>query len=166
MSLSRMNLACNRGALAIENGDAESATTHFLSAGELSGAATPSYASDLLSAGLGLCAIQRGELAEARRLEARLRDPPSVWYYDPFLILAFRSRMLERRGNRSAAIEMLTTSVAALERCRFTSALKLRLLLSRLLLKEHSNAAVLMHADIGRRASEHANFPSRTRQFD
>ncbi len=70
---------------------------------------------DLVNAGLGLCALETGDLSEARRREQELQDPPPSWYYDPTTILAFRSRLLERRGRPGEALELLEDSAKNLE---------------------------------------------------
>ena len=68
----------------------------------------PSYVKDLLHSGLGFAALQMGELADARFHEGRLGSPPSSWYFDPTTLLAFRSRLLARRGEPESALQLLS----------------------------------------------------------
>lgn len=164
MSFSRVNLACNRGGLALERGDLDLAEEHFRSVPTTKGAAAPRYASDVITAGLGLCAIERGALARARQLEEQMRPQPTIWYYDPFLIVAFRARLAERRGDRQAAIAQLAAAIEDLQGHLGTSALKLRLLLARTALKAREPWAPGLALE-GVAACEAACFPARAAQF-
>jgi tetratricopeptide (TPR) repeat protein len=164
MSFSRVNLACNRGGLALERGDVDLAEEHFRSVPTTKGAAAPRYASDVITAGLGLCAIERGALARARQLEEQMRPQPTIWYYDPFLIVAFRARLAERRGDRQTAIAQLAAAIEDLQGHLGTSALKLRLLLARTALKAREPWAQGLALE-GVAACEAACFPVRATQF-
>ena len=61
---------------------------------------------NIVYAGLGLCALGQGRLAEARRFEEFL-EIPAHWYHEPSLILRFRAALLTRRGMHQAALEVL-----------------------------------------------------------
>ena len=127
MTFARANLACNRGTLAILQGRPDKAACHFALAGDFTGPEVPRYVSDAVNAGLGICALESGSMSEALRRESALRSEPSTWYYDPSLTMEFRSRLLTRRGEYAAAIELLQQSAKAVEG-RFVSAwLKLTL---------------------------------------
>ena len=101
------SLLCNRAELALARQDFLEAEVQFRQAGLSVGPTAPSHAHVLVSAGLGLCALELGDLAEARRREASLPDAPDMWAYDPALIVSFRCRMLERRGGRAEATAQL-----------------------------------------------------------
>ncbi len=115
MDLNRAIQANNRAELALARQDYGKAAGAF---GEMStylGMTTPAYLQDLVNAGLGLCALETGSLSDARRREQDLQDPPSIWYFDPTTILAFRARLLERRGEPTQAIALLDSNARELE---------------------------------------------------
>ena len=65
-------------------------------------------------------------------MEALLEPYPKEWYFDPTLILTFRARIMERRGETEEAAQHVATFSERL-RDRFTLAwLKLRLFEARL----------------------------------
>ena len=165
MTFARANLACNRGTLAILQGRPDKAVRHFEVAGDFTGPEVPSYVSDAVNAGLGICALESGSMSEALRREAALRSEPSTWYYDPSLTLEFRSRLLTRRGEYSAAIELLQQGAKAVEG-RFVSAwLKLTLSQATLMARvRHPDlAAVVTH---GLRVSDECRMTARVRAFE
>ncbi len=127
MQLHRLNQAYNRGELALSQQAYAQATRHLQEAATYVNPSAPSYMRDLVNAGLGLCAIQSGSLAEARRREGALPDPPETWYYDPTMIVAFRARLLTLRGQHSEADEVLARAEADLQGRLITAWLKVRL---------------------------------------
>ena len=78
-------------------------------------------------AGLGLCALEQGRLAEARRFE-ELLESPVYWYYEPSLILRFRAALLSRRGMHQAALDVLCRDQPQLFPRMLTAWLKLRVI--------------------------------------
>ena len=131
----RVNLLINLGELSLGRGDFDAAEVAFRRIGDHLGPAAPKYASDLLNAGIGLCALESGRISEARRREEELTEAPSVWYYDPTTIASFRTRLLERRGKHLEALEMLLQLSEAIEDRLVLAWLKLQLLRCRLMLK-------------------------------
>lgn len=164
MSTSRINLAFNEAQLALETGDPEAAEVAFLRARDEGGLARPRYTMDVITAGLGLCAIEKGALSEARRFEERLGKPPRVWYYDPFLITSFRARLLYRRGERSRAIDILARASERLRGRLVPAWLKNQLLMASLLLKLDSGSASEVASE-GLKVSQCAHFNARVDQF-
>jgi len=128
MTFARANLACNRGTLEILRGYPDRAAAHFELARAFKGPEVPRYVSDAVNAGLGICALEKGSMSEALRRESALRSEPAIWYYDPSLTMEFRSRLLSRRGESAAAIELLEQTAKAVEG-RFVAAW-LKLILS------------------------------------
>lgn len=127
MTFPRINLACNRAELAIARGDYIDAAAQLRSVGDLSGSAVPKYTAQVVTAGLGLCALELGAMAEARAHEDALSDPPSTWYYDPTIELTFRSQLLARRGRYDEAEQLLADAASALKGHLVMAYLKTRL---------------------------------------
>ena len=98
-ALAQFHLSCNLGELAFMSEDFASAFAHFRSAEQiLSERTMPADAARVVAAGIGLGALEVGDLAEARRREAETTPIPEDWHFDPFLFLSFHARLLERRG--------------------------------------------------------------------
>jgi tetratricopeptide (TPR) repeat protein len=135
LDFGRFNEANNRAEIALALEDFDGAAQAFLEAATYLGPTTPSYAPSLISAGLGLCALEMGDLAEARRREQELPEPPESWHFDPTIIMAFRTRLLDRRGRHREAIELLDMTVRDLENRLVLASLKTRILQVRLMLK-------------------------------
>lgn len=165
MTFARANLACNQGTLAILQGRIDVAAGHFERARELHGPKVPQYVSDAVNAGLGICALERGSIAEARRREAQLRSEPSVWYYDPSLTAEFRARLLARTGRYREAIELLGQSALMMEGQFIPAWLKLTLSQARLMARvQHPGLPAL--ASKGRRVASECCMALRAREFD
>ncbi|HSG08556.1 MAG TPA: AAA family ATPase [Longimicrobiales bacterium] len=99
VSVLRANHYCNLGELAYQRHDLHSALVHFQDADDaLGGTTTPADVAQLVNAGIGLCHLHLGALTKARQREASLQPLPEVWSFDPTLVLAFMTRLLERRG--------------------------------------------------------------------
>lgn len=131
----RVNLAMNLGELALSYGDFGVAAQRYRDASEHVGNGVPQYARDTVSAGLGLCSLETGSLAEARRKEAELGPPPSQPWFDPSLQLAFRSRLMERRGQCSAAADLLARGADEIEGRLVLAWLKVRELQTTLMIR-------------------------------
>jgi tetratricopeptide (TPR) repeat protein len=115
MTLPRVNHAFNVGELALAMGDFARAQRAFTEASELLGPAKPRYTNDFVHSGLGLCALETGALASARRHEEHLSDVPATWYFDPTIIVAFRSRMLTLRGCHDEVDHLLGSTAGDLD---------------------------------------------------
>jgi hypothetical protein len=141
MDLNRFIQANNQAELAMAQHDFLRAERAYTEAATYAGATTPSYLMDLVNAGMGICALETGKLAEARRLEEELEPSPPSWYYDPTTILAFRARLLERRGRRDEALDLLQSAAPDLENRLVLAWLKVQALRMRLMRKQGSSGA-------------------------
>ncbi len=104
----RANHLCNLGELAVMRKDYQAAVEQFrLAEGLLREQTTPSDVVHLVQAGVGLCCLNIGALSEARRREAALGPLPDSWHFDPTLVLAFVSKLLERSGHYTEAVDLL-----------------------------------------------------------
>lgn len=139
MTFPRINLAINRGELAVARRDYREASTHFASAGKHDGLAIPKYTERMVNAGLGICALEMGRLAEARRLFEGLPEAPTSWYYDPTPLLQFQARYLERRGDLEGAIGTLDAAQEDLKGRLVAAWIKTQVSLVRLLRKAGSS---------------------------
>lgn len=164
MTFARINLAFNRGELSVAREEYHSAAIEFESVTEHLGGTIPQYTKQLMNAGLGLCSLQTGSIIEARRREQALVSDPPVWYYDPSIILTFRSKLLERRQEYAAAIRILEKALSNLEGRLVAAWLKAQLLLARLTSKiRHPEAPA--HARKGVRIATELQLWERRRDF-
>jgi hypothetical protein len=154
MGLSRFNQANNRAELALACGDLGGAARDFREASRYIGATMPGYARDIANAGLGYCALEMGDLSEARRREADLGPTPGKWFFDPTTILMFRSRLLERRSQWSEAVQLLADAADNLDDRLVLAWLKIRLLQVRLMIKAGDEGALDIARTAKRRAEE------------
>lgn len=115
MHLARFNQSNNHAELSLARGDFEGARQWFTDAERYLGPATPPYAQQVVVAGLGLCALESGDLAEARRREDSLDAIEVPLYYDPSTLVAFKVRLLELRNDRPIALALLDEMARDLE---------------------------------------------------
>lgn len=106
----RISHHCNMGELHLLRDDPNAAWDWFAAAERLLGVGIPSFYHSLVSAGLGLCAIELGAFAEARTREEQLMPVGDDPWYDPFLVVYFRSRVRERRGDKGGSYDLLSES--------------------------------------------------------
>lgn len=107
-ALLRVNRHCNLGELAYQGRDSRGALTHFRQAEELlDGATRPTDVAQIVNAGIGLCYLDLGLITDARRRETLSEPLPDMWTFDPSLVLTFQARLLERRGEPAAALEVI-----------------------------------------------------------
>jgi DNA-binding SARP family transcriptional activator/tetratricopeptide (TPR) repeat protein len=99
----RLWLHLNRGELDFALDDIPAARRNYSAARALLGRTSPKVFRTVMTAGLGLCAIHEGDLAEAKQLERDLPDLPSNWTYDPSVIALFKAEMLRMRGDTIGA---------------------------------------------------------------
>jgi DNA-binding SARP family transcriptional activator/tetratricopeptide (TPR) repeat protein len=161
LDIPRFGQPNNRAELAWARGDFASAAEWYSIAERNIGPNTPTYARELVTAGLGLCALETGNMSEARRRESQLSDPPISWFYDPTTILAFRARLLELRGDRRAAITMLCHHAADVTERLVFAWLKVTVLTVRLLIKDRQYAAARERAEEGAWRATTLNLPTR-----
>lgn len=164
MDLNRSIQGNNRAELALAQHDYGKAAEAFTEAATYLGLTTPSYMQDLVTAGLGLCALETGDLAEARRREVDLSEAPPSWHFDPTTILAFRSRLLDRRGRHHDALQLLQSSASDLEHRLVLAWLKVRALEVRLMIKRRVVGARQIALDARGRAEE-LGLNHRVREF-
>lgn len=161
----RVAHAINVGELALAQRDYREAARRFEEIGRHIGHAAPRYASDLLNAGLGICALEMGSITEARRREEELGEPPGVWYYDPTTVVAFRARLLERRGRYGEALELLAHVADQIQGHLVLAWLKLRLLQTRMMLKNGLAGASAL-AEQGLERAAQLRLPLRVAEFE
>lgn len=106
-SVLRISHYCNLGELALLTDNPSEAVGWFREAERLYGPTMPAFYNSLVEAGLGLAALEAGAVAEARIREANLAELPKSLYFDPLLVVLFRSRMHERRGDLLQALNVL-----------------------------------------------------------
>jgi len=164
MDLHRFIRANNQAELALAVGDLDAAKLAFTEAGTFLGPTSPSYMRDLVNAGLGYCALESGDVGEARRREAALGASPTSWYYDPTTLLTFQARLLERRGKWQEAVAIVRAAATDLEARIVLAWYKLRLLEVRMLVKYgHPDAKRL--AEEGERKALEAGLKRRAKDF-
>jgi tetratricopeptide (TPR) repeat protein len=110
MDMNRLIQANNYAELALARHDYWLAKSHFKRASTFVGSTTPPQVRHTVMAGIGLCALETGDLAEARRTEADLQTTEGPWFCDPTTSVSFRVRMLERRQKRREAAELMATT--------------------------------------------------------
>jgi hypothetical protein len=164
MDLNRLIQANNRAELAMAQREFGQAQVAYADALAYMGPTTPAYLTDLVHAGIGLCALESGNLREARRREGELRAPPTRWHFDPTMILAFRSRLLDRRRETERALDLLEAAAGDVEHRLVLAWFKLCALQVRLLKKVESPRAATLARDCLRRA-ERLNLVHREREF-
>lgn len=81
------------GELEFCRGDFELASLHFTRGEALLDAASPIRLRRMVKAGLGLTAMTTGDLRTAREMEEQVGLLPDYWYFDPYLLAAFKTRM-------------------------------------------------------------------------
>ncbi|GMV07050.1 MAG: hypothetical protein AMXMBFR53_33250 [Gemmatimonadota bacterium] len=113
--LPHATLHLNRGELLLRQREFPDAFAAFSRASRITTASTPRYVMNLINAGLGVCALEIGDLTLARDLDSVVHGEP-YWYYDPTLVLLFRSRMLARRAGSGQALSDLECGAAAIRR--------------------------------------------------
>jgi DNA-binding SARP family transcriptional activator/tetratricopeptide (TPR) repeat protein len=111
MDMNRLVQANNHAELALARGDYQTARVQFQEAESYFGKTTPPDVADTILAGIGLCALETGDLPEARRRESQLGPSDRTWYCDPTTSLTFRIRLLERR-QRQADADLLIRQTA------------------------------------------------------
>jgi DNA-binding SARP family transcriptional activator/tetratricopeptide (TPR) repeat protein len=149
MTLNRLIHSNNAAEIAMARGEWSNAAKWFARAATHVSPSTPTYLAELLSAGLGLCAIEKGNLHEARRRHEELLSLPSAWHYDPFTLLAFRARFLRCIGRRQEAVDLLDQEAAKLRDRLVLAWLKVRALQARILGKMGNRRLALSIAQEG-----------------
>ena len=164
MTFPRINLAINRGELAVARSQYQEASECFASAGRVDGLAIPRYTERMVTAGLGFCALQMGRMSEARRLYEALPDAPSTWYYDPTPLLLFQAGYLERRGDLEGAISSLEAAQEDLRGRLVAAWIKTQIRLVRLLRKADDSRA-RNEARAGLQVTRRLSMKCREREF-
>lgn len=108
MDLARFHHWSNLAEIGLARADYETARSGFEKAQQFLGDATPPYSHTIVEAGLGICALETGDLAAARRHEASLGTRRTPYLIDPTTELTFRALLLDRRQLRGQALDALT----------------------------------------------------------
>jgi DNA-binding SARP family transcriptional activator len=164
MGLNRSIQCNNEAELALAHRDFKGAAQAFGRAATHLGRTTPTFMSDVVNAGIGYCALESGDLAEARRREEMLHPPPDSWYFDPTTILTFRARLLERRGHVEAASELLLDGAHDLEDRLTLAWLKVAAVGVRTMAKVRPRHAARLGRELAR-AAEALQLTHRAREF-
>ncbi len=114
-AIAQCHVNCNRGELAFLRREYASTLRHFRAAAQiLSENTMPADMARIVAAGVGLGALEAGDLGEARRREVETSLVPNDWHFDPFIFLSFRARLLERRGKTRDAVALLREHASTL----------------------------------------------------
>ncbi|MCJ7627216.1 MAG: AAA family ATPase [Longimicrobiales bacterium] len=100
-------LQLNLGELGVASNDFQFAKTAYENAQALITPLSPHFFQTLATAGLGLCSLHDGDLAEARKKEAELPVFPDFWTFDPSVATIFKVRMLLKRRDTIGALALL-----------------------------------------------------------
>jgi tetratricopeptide (TPR) repeat protein len=164
MDLNRLIQANNAAELALAQEEFSKATRAFAQAASYASASTPEYLLQLATAGLGLCALEGGGLAEARQRIEALPDPPAAWHYDPSTLLTFRARFLQRLGRLDEAIDLLDQEAAKLDNRLVSAWLKVRALQIRLLVRRDQRRGLSIAEDC-QAVADHLGLRTRQAEF-
>jgi tetratricopeptide (TPR) repeat protein len=165
LDVPRLNHTINHAELALARRDFELAERCYRSAEALVLHNGPAFVHDAVGAGLGICALETGNLSEARRREQDLGQPVRPWFYDPTTILSFRARLMELRGDRPAAIALLVAHAADLEGRLVFAWLKIIALLSRMQLKDAHYDVAAATAHLGAQCASTLRLPRRVEEL-
>jgi tetratricopeptide (TPR) repeat protein len=102
-----VTLLLNKGELALACHDVPTARSHYLRAESYLNVSSANSSRTIINAGLGICALRSGDLSEARDRETALPPQPSIWTFDPFVVVSFMVGMLKKRGDRVSAEQLL-----------------------------------------------------------
>lgn len=105
----------NRGELELSRREFAAARSLFQLAEEQLGVHRPAFVELLVDARVGLCALETGDLGEARRREAKLPTDLPEWCYDPYPLVEFRTRLFSLRGRLEAAMPFIDSILASVE---------------------------------------------------
>lgn len=103
----KINLHYNLGELAFFSHRIEAAEENFARALSLLGPSSPSIYQPLSQAGLGLCALFKGNMNTARAMDSATPLHDHLDHFDSSLVLRFKARILKRRGDLRVAVQLL-----------------------------------------------------------
>ena len=132
-------LFLNEGELGLATFDIPAARASYTKAESFLRPSSPKAFHEIINAGLGFCALHSGDLGEARRREAELSPFPGFWTSDPSVIALFKANMLRRRGDYSAADQLLSDVAKNVRHRLVTAWIKISLERARALRKGNSN---------------------------
>lgn len=110
----RLNINYNIGETYYFLANIKAAEEHFHEAAGFLTPGTPDFYRDLLNAGLGLCALYKGNLADANSKERNLHLRETEWNFNPALLILFKEKMLMRRGRWLEAVALLQNQASVL----------------------------------------------------
>ncbi len=105
----KLLLRYNQGLLELEDDRYDAAQNLLYEAQEVNRRHPHRGAQVLIAAGLGLCSLERGALAEANEWNDVLGTFPRRWHFDPYLVVRYKSRLLAAQGQLKAALELVRT---------------------------------------------------------
>ncbi len=160
----RARLYINLGELGLVSHDISLARENYSRAQEILGSSSPHYFQTLVHAGIGMCALHAGALAEARLREKDLPPLPDFWTFDPSIVATFKARMLTKRRDSETALAMLDAVRKNTEN-RFVPAW-LRLTLEQCrILRRMGSPDLETFAREGLRTAQSLGLEQRTREF-
>lgn len=134
-------LHLNLGELGLVSHEFRHAKESYETAQALIAPNSPHFFQTLVTTGLGLCALQTGDLGEARRNETELPPLPEFWSYDPTVVAVFKARMFLKRRDTPRALELLEKIRYSIRDRLVPAWLRLTLEESTILLKTHPRTA-------------------------
>ncbi len=159
-----LHLLLNRAELEYLLGEVSESHQSYLEAESmLPNPEPPSYRATI-SAGLGLCALHMGKIAEARRRETEIPDLNQAWTFDPSVIARFRSEILRMRGDIHAAEGTLADIAQEIEGRFTTGWLKLMLERASILSRRYPSKAKEV-SRLGLKKSRELGLEVREREF-
>ncbi|MGD2124279.1 MAG: AAA family ATPase, partial [Gemmatimonadota bacterium] len=129
----------NEGELGLSTHNLCNAEESYQRAARLLRPSSPEAFHTIINAGLGLCALRSGNLAEARRREEHLPDFPDRWRFDPSTVVFFKASMLRRRGDHPTADRLLAEVAEDVKTRLVTAWIKLTLERARRMPKPQSS---------------------------
>jgi DNA-binding SARP family transcriptional activator/tetratricopeptide (TPR) repeat protein len=157
-------LQLNLGELGIVSHDFQLAKTAYENAQKLISPVSPHFFQTLATAGLGLCSLHTGDLAEARRKEAELPVFPDFWTYDPSVATIFKVRMLMKRQDTLRALALLDQIRESVKHRLVPAWLRLTLEEIEILRRIRPERALSLAIE-GLEVAEHLGLRERTRQL-
>jgi len=131
----------NEGELGLASFDTPTAHASYTRAEASLRPASPKAFRAIINAGLGLCALRDGNLGEARSRENEQPPLPGYWTFDPSVVVSFKAGMLRRRGDHSAADQLLFDVAQDVKERLVTAWIKLSLERARVLRRKDPEVA-------------------------
>lgn len=157
-------LDLNLGELGLVSHDLELAKASYERAERQISETSPYFFQALATAGLGLRALQDGDLGEARKREIDLPEFPVFWTYDPTISAIFKARMLVKKRDPVGAISLLDGIRGSVKSRMVTAWLRLTLEQARIQNKVDPGESYLL-AEAGLEVAKGLGLKVRMREF-